>query len=275
MSGALAQRIALVAHGNAFLTGLIGSAPDLVADSSTFQYVRSVEFRLGKRVNRRVDRWFAELAARGADRLRLLPRSVAVEGNGVREVWTESWIYLSRRFEQRLEKASARYMETGRRDRLDALDRERFECERPWRVYYQQAPRKSRARSGSPLVVSRLALVRAVEDAAAFDRENGVGFAGWFDTSLRLLNAQRPSPPYHRDMFPDVGYSLEARQLLAAATRAWVFGGIGSWNDAWIDDEAAMGEHRRITRNLESAVLTALVSATNAFDRSQSGGSVS
>ena len=36
---------------------------------------------------------------------------------------------------------------------------------------------------------------------------------------------------YHSDLAPSSDLPLEARQLLGAAQLAWVFGGMGSWND--------------------------------------------
>jgi hypothetical protein len=55
MNAELAQRIALVAHGNAFLSGLIDRPPNLLTGNSAFQYVRSVEFRMSGRSIHRVD----------------------------------------------------------------------------------------------------------------------------------------------------------------------------------------------------------------------------
>ena len=55
--------------------------------------------------------------------------------------------------------------------------------------------------------------------------------------------------------------SLEARQLLATASHAWVFGGMGSWNDVALTDDE---RYKPVTAELFEAVLEAVVAATNA-----------
>ena len=69
-------------------------------------------------------------------------------------------------------------------------------------------------------------------------------------------------------MLPAEGYSLAARQLLAAGSRAEVFGGIGSWNDVRFESPEVEAEYRSVSERLFRAVLEALVAATNSFDPS-------
>ena len=90
-------------------------------------------------------------------------------------------------------------------------------------------------------------------------------FAGWFEDALALGDSPSPDPPYHGDMLPQTGYPLEARQLLAMATRSWVFGGMGSWNDAGFSDEDVQAHYQEITKRLYRAVLDGIRTAANAF----------
>jgi hypothetical protein len=69
------------------------------------------------------------------------------------------------------------------------------------------------------------------------------------------------------DMLPGEGYSNEAHRLLSAASRAWVFGGMGSWNDLYFSGEEARADYNRLTARLYEAVVTAAIAATNSFER--------
>lgn len=85
-----------------------------------------------------------------------------------------------------------------------------------------------------------------------------------FADALQLLNSSKPEVPYHPDMLPDLGYSLLARQVIASAVRAYVFGGMGSWNNE-PSVAGAAGEGSAVGRALFIAVLTGLLVAANSF----------
>lgn len=55
----------------------------------------------------------------------------------------------------------------------------------------------------------------------------------------------------------------EANRLLAAGAQSWLFGGMGSWNDLWLDDPSATDRLQRVTRNLYRSMLQAFIAATN------------
>jgi len=63
-------------------------------------------------------------------------------------------------------------------------------------------------------------------------------FAGTFRKATGLLSSDHPlSETYHSDLAPTPAIPLEAKQLLAAVQAAWVFGGMGSWNDLGFDGD--------------------------------------
>ncbi|MFF2051356.1 hypothetical protein ACFVU2_07110 [Leifsonia sp. NPDC058194] len=64
--------------------------------------------------------------------------------------------------------------------------------------------------------------------------------------------------PYNADLAPAT-LPLDARQLLAAAVTAWVFGGVGSWNDIGFANTARRSGHDPLTDTLYRSVLAALV----------------
>ena len=49
--------------------------------------------------------------------------------------------------------------------------------------------------------------------------------------------------------------------MIAMASRAWVFGGMGSWNDVWVKGDTE--RYGRLTRRLYDSVLTALLAGVN------------
>jgi hypothetical protein len=89
------------------------------------------------------------------------------------------------------------------------------------------------------------------------------GFAKAFDAGLAQLNAQNPHKGvYHADLAPDRALPLAATQLLGAAQAAWVFGGMGSWNDLWFEgDDQSLYE--QLSEELYQLLNAAIVIAAN------------
>jgi hypothetical protein len=87
-------------------------------------------------------------------------------------------------------------------------------------------------------------------------------WASWFEKAENLLDDQAPVPPYHADLLPPDA-SLDRRQLAAAVVQAWVFGGMGSWNDGGCTDPAAQVEYERVGARLYAELLVALPAAAN------------
>jgi hypothetical protein len=98
--------------------------------------------------------------------------------------------------------------------------------------------------------------LRAAQDFAAWQAMDP--WPSWFERALAVSD----DIPYHPDMLPSA-YTREARHLAAMAAQAWVFGGMGSWNDVLFEDKAAAAKYEQVSRNLYNAVLVALVASTN------------
>jgi hypothetical protein len=63
-------------------------------------------------------------------------------------------------------------------------------------------------------------------------------FAGAFRKATGLLSSDHPlAETYHPDLAPTAAMPLEAKQLLGAVQAAWVFGGMGTWNDLGFDGD--------------------------------------
>ncbi len=130
---------------------------------------------------------------------------------------------------------------------------------RIWSVRYEAAHVDDLTPQRPDLLSARRHLKQALQTAQDFaTRQQMETWPAWFETAL----AGDPEIPYHPDLLPE-GYTSEARQLAAMAVKAWVFGGMGSWNDVYFDDPEARAEYAAISRNLYSALLRALVASVN------------
>ena len=70
---------------------------------------------------------------------------------------------------------------------------------------------------------------------------------------------QQPAP----DLFPPSWPDPDGPRLAGTALAAWVFGGMGSWNDLGFADGEVQREYEQITADLFDAVMRACVAAVN------------
>lgn len=106
---------------------------------------------------------------------------------------------------------------------------------------------------------------RVLRDALAFARAHRTGFHDSFEQALSELESNAPDP-FGGDGVTPAAFPalLEARRLLAAAQSAWVFGGMGSWNDMGFDDDAMQASYDALSRALFNVAMRALRDGTNA-----------
>ncbi len=265
MNGELAQIVALVAHGNFFLNG---GKTDLSANS-TFQFVSALKFaryktnqdKQGLEIAASVSDWFAFLRSIKATRLwniafgwqrKDIPEYIAVSSSGSVsmaiqvdlpdgfELWYPQW-------------------KTGAPEK------------KPWNVEYRSLMfPNSYIRPLEKMDFVKAQLRKTLSLAENFSRRPDVNAGNWaacFGKSLELLDSSTPAAPFHSDMLPAEGYSLEARQVLAAATQAYVFGGMGSWNDLGFKDSQTRQEYEKVTKELYEDVKFAIVMASNSFEQ--------
>lgn len=109
--------------------------------------------------------------------------------------------------------------------------------------------------------VARAALDRALSDCAAFAAARAL--ASWgkvFADALAALRDAPPSPSELDAVFARL-YSPDAARLLSAASRADVFGAMGSWNDLGLDSDP---DYIRVSEELFVALAAALPAACSA-----------
>jgi hypothetical protein len=264
MNGELAQIISLVTHGNLFLSG--GNVD--LSTNSAFQYVSSVKFvryksnqdKQGVEIASSVSDWLSFLCSNKVTRLWNIafgwqrkdipehatdafsggvPRAIQADLPNGFELWYPLW-------------------KTGGQDK-----------NKPWLVEYRSLMfPNSHALPVQKSSVVKNQLKRAVSQAEKFAKRpdvNASNWADWFYKSLKLLDSSSPTAPFHPDMLPPSGFTLEARQLLASAAQSYVFSSMGSWNDMRFEKPETHKEYEKITKELYDAVKFAIVMASNSF----------
>ncbi|WP_145963657.1 hypothetical protein [Bradyrhizobium algeriense] len=135
-----------------------------------------------------------------------------------------------------------------------------------WEVAYF---RIDQGRSHIPLRTKSLTALRQdlmtvlskIEAFAA--RQKLEHFAGVFRKARGLLSSDHPlAETYHSDLAPTPAMPLEAKQLLGAVQAAWVFGGMGTWNDLGFDGDDQR-ENDALSGELFVLLNQALCSAIN------------
>lgn len=263
MNGELAALVALCLHGNDRLASRTGLAPDLDTENSAFRYVERVHVTCPQRRLLGTRTWEADGIAEwlrfvkdtGGSRLSLVsgaprpsapPDPVAASfANGGR------WALIDDAPAPRLWQSQWAVHDRNRTD------------QRIWAVQLTGSP-LSQAWLPQPASSSARDDLRAALDGIRGFAEGDVDiadWAAWFTEALHLLDAPEPVIPYHPDLAPE-GLPPESRQLLAAAVKSWVFGGMGSWNDIAFSDTARGAEYDQRTDDLYRSVLAALIAVT-------------
>ena len=90
------------------------------------------------------------------------------------------------------------------------------------------------------------------------------GFVAYFRRAAEVLHAPNPlASTYHSDLARDADILLEAQQFLAAVQLAWVFGGMGWWNDTSFRDPAVQAMYMDLSDRLFELLNRALCEAVN------------
>ena len=113
---------------------------------------------------------------------------------------------------------------------------------------------------------TRDALESVLTRVESFARSHDVEyFADVFRRALDSLTSDAAEQPYHRDLLPPAGYGAEARRILAACGHAWVFGGMGSWNDLGFERPEDQREYEQLSEELYAAVNRGIEESANSY----------
>ena len=115
-----------------------------------------------------------------------------------------------------------------------------------------------------PLATIITELRQALSDLVAFcDQLQIQGFGERFRKAEECLSADNPLVlVHHKDLAPEKLLSLSAQQLLAASQAAWVFGGMGSWNDMGFEGRE-QGRYEKLSDSLFSLLNEAIPASVN------------
>jgi len=267
MNGPIAQLVALTCHANSFLAGAAGPWK-FFPDNSTCKFCDRISFvevkksLLGKTSERTLaenpDAWFSYLLGRKASGVRIIrqsrndPRisdrmSAGFVGGGgqwmlgvscptATDYWIARWeVWNQNAPEQRI-----------------------------WRVTYglvarDQAPPAAAPNKSDVLTAFESALIRI----HAFSSKNNCGgFTECFARALQSLSERTAIHGYHKDLYCPGSLSRSSEAMLDAAQSAWVFGGMGSWNDMGFDGEEGR-EYEEASEGLFVAINNAICAAAN------------
>jgi hypothetical protein len=258
MVGTLSQLVTLVSYGNAYLRGWeIGS---FYPSNSTFQFCNTVEFLLLKPAKSGFTeelladsplRWLEILKSKNCTLLKLSHlltqkpeapdhKLVAFVGGGGR--WLIESVY----------KIDADYWEARWQ-----VTNQNARDKRIWRVSYGAIAWNTKRSTDAPSDLANVhrRLEQILVQICGFAQKHKLdNFATCFQNGIDCLNSnQNLEKTYHKVLVPPGWYSTQAEQLLAAAANAWVFGGMGSWNDLGFE-----GDEKKIYEDL-SAKLYSLI----------------
>lgn len=264
VDGIIAQSIAVALHGSAWLATR-GALPALEVNNSTFHYVSLTRFEnlAGDRVDG-ADAWLEQLAAAGVTEVDIyLPdedggAEADLAGRRQRAAFVDDDVGLC--------------IPTGSGGRLwraewrtrhhDPLAAPRPDA-RPWSVTYRESAAPTRLRRPA-LDATRHALIQAIEIAIGFAREHEMNpLDATLARARELETAERPQPPFYADMAPAGVLSLERQRLLAIATGAHVFGGMGTWNDFSFSDHETQRIYNEVSDGLFTAVMRGFSASVN------------
>ena len=264
MNGSIAQLVALTCHANAFIKNIdVGKFFPKNSTCKFCDYIKFVEsnktlfgINQKKQVANNPNEWFGYLKNKSANGVlifrspqnnsrfsdRMSAGFVGGGGTWVMEVVypmsSEFWIA-----------------------RWDVWNQDAPE-QRIWRVVYGLAKRGKTSQLNDNLIEKEQELIESLKEIKEFSEEqNCGGFTECFKKGLEALG-RGVKKGYHQDLSPK-GLLLEKAELmLDACQSAWVFGGMGSWNDMGFDGDAQK-TYERVSDRLFNAVTESIVAGTN------------
>ena len=274
MQGPIAQIVALAVAGNAFLSRQNESTVAQVA-SSTLTFCEFVKFADLSRssagwvettIAETPDDWLRQLKEDGVEALRISHSSAGDTKLGDKQVSDRILVaFVGGGGQWRIEAIKQRVADywVGRWNIGDRTRADR----KIWQVTYGRVNRHQPAPAEPQpnLDELRSKLMENLSAIAAFATDQRLGnFATAFKKGIACLESAGPwQGVFHADLCSNPMLPLPAAQLLAAAQSAWVFGGMGSWNDVAFDGESQL-VYERLSEELYGLLNTSIVAATNA-----------
>jgi len=107
-------------------------------------------------------------------------------------------------------------------------------------------------------------LAEILKDMIDFTNVNNLeNWVNVFQKAQDLLSTEDSLLLIQKDFFPNDCFDLEAKQILTASDQAWVFGGMGSWNDVVHVNNYDL--YTRLSANLYDTLCKAMIAAINSY----------
>lgn len=265
MTGIIAQIVALISHGNHYFNG--GSlGPEFIAKNTAFQFCDRVIFRTPQKpswlfrtrtelVATNPTAWFRSLRESSAKHLRLRYLHTAEEQT--RDYMMAGFVGGGGHWLIEAQMESDRCVAW--RNQWEVIDADQPE-NRIWSVsYFSDGVERETTESGGSPEASRQRLETALKEIIEFAIANDLGWVDHFEKGISALSSSSPEVDFsHQDLLVREMYTLEQRQLFYSAGLAWCFGGMGWWNDVYLEPGELQDRHERVSAELFDAINQAL-----------------
>jgi hypothetical protein len=267
MTGELAQLINLITQYNSGKT-----ESDLYSDNSTYQYCNSLKFVCFKKkffggykeveIAHKTWEWFEYLNKENFKKLLLVYRpdnsmdsdhklAGMVGGGG-------NWF---------IEAKNSDFSDFWQ-PRWEVKPNKKDEDNRIWNITYglSNPNQKHFDHPKYDIIAQREKLKTTLSKIADFaaSNENTSGWEKTFNNAKAALETETPNLEYHKDLIPEGSLLKENLQLLIAASKSFVFGGMGSWNDiGWFKDEELTKKYDEISAELYQVMNESIIAAVN------------
>jgi len=254
----IAQLVALVTHGNTYLMSKPNTQPpEITHDLRVFETIKRIKFiekkgpleKAQTQLSDGTAGWYRYLKDHKVRRLRIITIDWSKERPDLPAVMASAfagcgnWAILSEGT-----KADTvwfpRYLDTGKDEAL---------------TFVGTQLDKRFPEGSTDLDAAEKNLKTALTNIKDYAMKEKVGdnWVGIFTRALEILDSDEPSRAFITELLPESGYGHKAYRLLQAASEAWVFGGMGSWNDMGGDER-----YSTVTDALYNAMIDGIITAT-------------
>lgn len=259
--------VVLVAYGNAALKS--GYASPELDELSVFKFYEWIRFRRvadNTIFAKSPAEYIKNLDARGVRGLMLTYGANSSAPEGINERMSAGLVgggkqYLIQEFTDKSVNYLTPQSELGDRERAD---------QRIWREtlqFYATVPRQIVKPDRPDIEWAAKKLSDALWAAIRFcdEGDQWLRTSNWpdiFRAAIDVLNDRKPENFVPYLSFPGEVMGAEQLRLLQAADKAWVFGGMGSWNDLGYESDERQLKYEAVSNQLYQAVNVAITEAT-------------
>jgi len=277
MKGDIARAITLATYGTAFLRDNY-NINKLTLEHPSFMFENKVEFLVFKKHFWRKPTWFnyagnpidwlKKLKEEGCKEIRMSfidDNSVSLNGEKVPDYKLAGFVG----------GGGTRYIQTVFSDHSDMwqcreeVTNKNAPDNRIWSISYGRSLPGLQIQSTKKYDIENIKqrLKYKLTEISAFANEEKLTFwAEWFQNALHQLDSATPFDEGKVDqIIPPGTIDLKTSQLLAGSSKAWCFGGMGSWNDVGFTEKNTEDLYDRLTSELYDIVNESYIAVANSY----------